>query len=166
MTSELIAAKFGHRLRVRVNGILVENDRMLMVRHKGLGKMGHLWLPPGGGMEYGSSSIENLKREFLEETGIEVDVKQHLFTCEFIETPLHAIELFFSVIRKDGVIGKGFDPELEQKDQIMDEPRFLSVEDLRQLPDDTLHAAFRGFTHMDDLLSKRGYFLIQAGKWF
>ncbi len=160
MTSELIAAKFGNRLRIRVNGILIENDRVLMVRHKGLGKMGHLWLPPGGGMEYGSSAIQNLKREFLEETGIEVDVKQHLFTFEFIETPLHAIELFFNVIRKNGVLRKGFDPELEEKDQIMDEPLFLSVEDLRQLPDATLHAAFRGFTQMDDLLKKRGYFII------
>lgn len=160
MTSELIAAKFGNRLRIRVNGILIENDRVLMVRHKGLGKMGQLWLPPGGGMEYGSSAIQNLKREFLEETGIEVDVKQHLFTCEFIETPLHAIELFFSVIRKDGELRKGFDPELDQKDQIIDKPVFLSVEDLRQLPDATLHAAFRGLSQLDDLLKKRGYFII------
>ena len=63
MPSENIVKHFGNRLRVRVNGILIENERILMVKHVGLGETGYLWAPPGGGIEFGTSAPQNLERE-------------------------------------------------------------------------------------------------------
>ena len=50
-----------------------------MVHHTALGKDGSLWAPPGGGMEYGESAHAALKREFMEETHLEIEVERFLF---------------------------------------------------------------------------------------
>jgi len=38
---------------------------------------------PGGGLEYGEGLIDGLKREFIEECDVEVDVLQHFYTTDF-----------------------------------------------------------------------------------
>jgi ADP-ribose pyrophosphatase YjhB (NUDIX family) len=38
---------------------------------------------PGGGLEFGEGLKDALKREFLEETGLEVKVTAHLYTTDF-----------------------------------------------------------------------------------
>ena len=42
-----ISENFGGSLRVRVCGILVNEQGVLMVRHKGLSSEGYFWIPPG-----------------------------------------------------------------------------------------------------------------------
>lgn len=160
MTTEIITAKFGNKIRVRVNGILIENDCLLMVKHRELGTQGYLWAPPGGGMEFGTSASENLVREFLEETGIKIEVKKFLFVCEFTKPPLHAVELFFLVAREGGNLRKGHDPELKAKDQIIEEVRFLTTETLLQIPPAALHKAFENIKQASDIVNKSGYFII------
>ena len=76
--SKEIEAKFGNRLRSRVNGILIHDEKILMIKHlMGNGKI--MWSVPGGGMYFGQSAIVNLKREFFEETGLDIEVKDYLF---------------------------------------------------------------------------------------
>jgi ADP-ribose pyrophosphatase YjhB (NUDIX family) len=38
---------------------------------------------PGGGLEYGEGSIEGLKREFIEECNVEIEVLSHFYTTDF-----------------------------------------------------------------------------------
>ncbi len=59
-------------IRVRVAGIIIEDDSLLMVAHKKDDKV--YWLLPGGGVDYGESLEESLKREFLEELNVNVSV--------------------------------------------------------------------------------------------
>jgi 8-oxo-dGTP diphosphatase len=49
------------------------------------------------GLQYGEAVNEALKREFLEETQTDITIGEMLFVNEFLEPPLHAIELFFKV---------------------------------------------------------------------
>jgi len=59
-----------------------------------------VWVPPGGGLEpYDTSVVECLRREFLEETGLSIDVGALLFVreCPAPETDTHGIELYFAV---------------------------------------------------------------------
>ena len=65
--SKEIESKFGHHLRIRVNGVLIEGNKILLVKHR-MGSSRDFWSTPGGGMQFGSSAQENLVREFLEET--------------------------------------------------------------------------------------------------
>src|SRR5262245_31312473 len=106
-----IAKIYGNRLRVRACGLCWDMDRLLLVNHR-MASGTNLWLPPGGGVDFGETLETALKREFFEETGLEITVSQFAFGCEFIKEPLHSLELFFNVIRTGGSLKTGYDPEL------------------------------------------------------
>ena len=155
--SKEIESKFGGRLRSRVNGILIENDRLLMVKHR-MGNGRILWSVPGGGMKYGSSAPDNLKREFLEETGLEIIVGNHLFVHEYLNPPLHAMEHFFEIKRISGEVTLGKDPELSGENQILLEIGWKSINELRDLSSDSLHQVFWGINSFSELGLWKGYF--------
>lgn len=92
-----IVSSFGNKLRIRVCGICIEENKILLVRHHSIGQSGILWAPPGGGMVYGETSEAALVREFVEETGLDIQVEHFLCVNEYLTPPLHAIELFFMV---------------------------------------------------------------------
>ena len=56
------------RPTVRVSGLLVEDQRLLLVRQQRGGEA--YWLLPGGGVEHGESLSAALEREMLEELGL------------------------------------------------------------------------------------------------
>ena len=147
---------FAHKVRVRVCGILKEDKKVLLLKHRGIGQMGYLWSPPGGGVEFGQSLSETLKREFLEETNIAVTIKNHLYTNEHIDDRHHAIEFFFSVERISGQLRLGHDPELSSEEQILMEARFFSSEDLQSMPREALHRTLQGAKSVDRIDDLRG----------
>lgn len=152
-----IEKKFGGKLRVRVNGILVEGDKLLMIRHQ-MSDNRSFWNVPGGGMEYGSSMADNLKREFLEETGLEVEVIDLLCVSEFLEPPLHAVELFFEVENHGGLLMKGIDPELAADRQIIQDFAFLSIVEIKKIKNEEKHHLFWELNSFDDIRNWKGYF--------
>lgn len=155
--SKEIASKFGNRLRVRVNGILIQNGEILMVKHlMGNGKV--LWSVPGGGMMFGQNARKNLIREFSEETGLEVAVENYLFVHEYLDPPLHGMEHFFLVKKIGGELILGMDPELFPNHQILVEIRWMNINELQLLPKETLHQIFWGIKSLKDLVLLRGYF--------
>ncbi len=160
MLSEEVIKQYGHHLRTRVTGILQKDDTLLMVKHVGFGELGFLWSPPGGGMEYGLSAPENLKREFLEETGLEIEVKDFLFACELLRPPFHAIELFFEVKAIGGELIIGKDPEMEDEYQIINQVNYMSLEEIAQIPAKGVHKAFHGIGHIEDIIRRDGYYQI------
>lgn len=153
-----IREKFGGRLRIRVSGILFRDDKVLMIKHRGLTSRGYLWSPPGGGAFYQSSLQENLQREFLEETGLEVEVNDFLFINEFHKEPLHAIEFFFRVRHVGGVLIKGNDPELSTEQQMIEEVRFFGIDDFRKENGPQIHSVFRNLQETEEILKMKGYF--------
>ncbi len=69
---------------VRVYGLLInQNNEVLLSdeEHEGV----YLTKFPGGGLEYGEGLHDALKREFMEECGLEIEVKEHLYTTDFFE---------------------------------------------------------------------------------
>lgn len=155
--SDTVQRTFGHRLRVRVCGLCFSGADLLLIRHQGLGKLGYLYAPPGGEMHYGERAEEALAREFKEETGLRVRVQEFLFVHEFLEPPLHALELFFSVEAVGGSLRRGYDPELSEQKQLIEEVRFMSPEAVAQVPSDARHAMINR-ADPQDLLMRRGYF--------
>lgn len=128
-----------------------------MIRHQ-MSTNKYFWSVPGGGMMFGEDAKENLRREFLEETGLVIEVGEYLFVHEFLDPPLHAIELFFEVKQTNGKLGIGSDPELETDQQIIKEVRFLSMEEIKKIPSDEKHALFRRINSLNDVRIWKGYF--------
>lgn len=66
---------------VRVYGILIEQGRLLVsdefIKGRKITKL------PGGGLEFGEGPAECIVREFMEETGTKIEVKQHFYTTDF-----------------------------------------------------------------------------------
>jgi len=73
-----------NRFTIRVYGIMLNQQQELLLVHE---KMPHLAFTkfPGGGLEFGEGTRECLKREFMEETGLEVEVKEHIYTTDFFQ---------------------------------------------------------------------------------
>ncbi len=40
---------------------------------------------PGGGLDWGESTLDCLKREWQEELGLDVEIKQHFYTTDFFQ---------------------------------------------------------------------------------
>lgn len=150
-----ITEMYGNRVRLRVCGLLVQDGNLLMVNHKGVTDGDVFWAPPGGGLEFDETLQEGLRREFREETGLEVVVKDFLFVYEFLSEILHAVELFFAVDLVSGTLEKGVDPEL--KSQIITEVAFKSIAEIKTLTESSIHGLFKKCHSLQDVLELRGY---------
>ncbi len=158
---EKIIRQFGNKMRLRVCGICIEQNKVLLVNHRGLNSKGVFWAPPGGGMEYGASAPENLKREIKEETGLDVEVENFLFIHEYLNKPLHAVELFFSVKRLSGELGKGIDPEMKPNEQIIQDVRFIDFSEVVRIEKSSLHQLFHRTDAIEKIHERSGYFLTE-----
>lgn len=154
---EEVLKLYGNRLRLRVCGLYREGNRLLMVKHRGIGPTNTFWCPPGGGAQFNETAPEALRREFVEETGLEVAIGELLFVNEFMLAPLHAMELFFAVRAIGGSLQQGFDPEMSADGQIIDEVRLLSFDEIKQYPPSEVHALFQYCQSLDDVFRLRGY---------
>jgi 8-oxo-dGTP diphosphatase len=155
MTS-VVQNTFGNQIRVRVCGICLEAERILLINQSGL-REGNFWSLPGGGLQVGESAEACLKREFLEETGLIVEISDFLFVCEFIKNPLHAIEVYFRVYPKRGTLAKGIDPELGDN-QIIEAVRYFDEVEIQQLNANELHGIFEKAKDPFKIVDLRGYF--------
>ncbi len=84
-------------IRIRVAGILVKDQQILLVRHEKDGKS--YWLIPGGGVDFGESAEQALIREFQEEVGLNIQVGKLVLVHDSIPPNLHrqVLNLYFLV---------------------------------------------------------------------
>lgn len=152
----LINDPFEGKVRVRVCGILMESEQILLLKHDRIGSLGYLWAPPGGGVKFGNSLEETLIREFQEETGLSIEIKDYLFTNEYIGKKYHALEVFYKVERKGGELRLGTDPELATDNQMLSAARFFNRESLNLIPALAIHSAFNCLSERYEITELRG----------
>lgn len=69
---------------LRVYGLLINSDNEILISDEF--EEGQRFSKfPGGGVELGEGLIEALKREFMEECNVEVEVGKHFYTTDFYE---------------------------------------------------------------------------------
>lgn len=67
---------------VRVYGLLINGlNEVLISDEKEYGTLFSKF--PGGGLEYGEGLIDGLKREFMEECAMKIEITQHFYTTDF-----------------------------------------------------------------------------------
>lgn len=96
--SEQVFASEG-KPSLRVSGVLVDDRRLLMVEQSRRDE--RYWLLPGGGVIFGETLSEALRREFLEELGLRVAVDRLLAIVESISPDpayaKHVVHMMFAV---------------------------------------------------------------------
>lgn len=153
-----IVEEFGNKLRVRVCGICVRENSVLLINHHSLNEEGDFWGPPGGGMDFGKSAKENLKREFIEETGLEISVERFLFVHEYLSPPLHAIELIFLIKEIGGQLEVGTDPEMNENEQIIQNVAFVPFQKVKKMKKGSVHQLFENVSSLEELLELQGFY--------
>ncbi len=69
---------------IRVYGILINNNKEVLVSDE-LIRDFKITKFCGGGLEYGEGTIDCLKREFIEEMNLKVEITDHLYTTDFFQ---------------------------------------------------------------------------------
>ena len=150
---DLLSA-YAHQVRVRVGGLLLHEGALLLAAHRGL--LPHnapFWSPPGGGWQFGESIRDCLRREFREETGLDVQVGRFLHLHEFRRQALQALELFFVVQAVDPTAAPrlGIDPEHPADAQLLTELAYLTPRQLVAMPVAQVHPVLRQIISPDDI---------------
>ena len=122
--------------RIRAATIVMQNDKVLLVKHVHPDTGFTWWVPPGGGVEGGDNSIfDCAKRETLEETGLKIDISRIIYIREFFdnENKKLNIEFFILADKYEGDINlknlKGNGPD----EFFIKEVKWLSKQDLQDI---------------------------------
>ncbi len=142
---------YANKVRIRVTGLCIIDDKILLLKHKISDLRSIWWAAPGGGVEFGETLEKALKREFLEEVGLEIELVKFLFINEYIDNPLHAIELFYEVKYISGEIKMGKDPE--HTEQMIKEAKLFTLSEIKDLPNKTYHDFFKKINSFSELLN-------------
>lgn len=85
------------RFNIRVYGILINEQKQLLVSDE-LIRGNYYTKFPGGGLEYGEGTRDCLKREFLEEMNLKVEVGEHIYTTDhFQQSAFHPDHQIISI---------------------------------------------------------------------
>ena len=81
------------RYNIRAYGIYINAEKKVLVSDEF--RMGMLMTKfPGGGLEVGEGIIDALKREWMEELGLEIEIVKHFYTTDFyIQSAFHEVQL-------------------------------------------------------------------------
>jgi 8-oxo-dGTP diphosphatase len=71
------------KFNVRVYGLYTTGNKVMVCEETIRGQQ--IIKFPGGGLEYGEGTIECLKREFMEEMQIEVEILSHYYTTDYFQ---------------------------------------------------------------------------------
>lgn len=90
------------RFNIRVYGILINDQQQVLVADE-LIRGKYYTKFPGGGLEFGEGTRECLKREFVEEMNLKVEVGEHLYTTDYFQVsafnPDHQIISIYYLVK-------------------------------------------------------------------
>ncbi len=72
------------RFTIRVYGILMDENKRVLLSDEFI-RGDYFTKFPGGGMEFGEGTRDCLKREFKEETGLDVTIGEHIYTTDYFQ---------------------------------------------------------------------------------
>lgn len=87
---------------IRVYGLLINEKKQVLVSDEYIREKYYTKFP-GGGLELGEGTRDCLKREFIEEMNLRIEVGQHIYTTDFYQqsafNPAHQIISIYYYVR-------------------------------------------------------------------
>lgn len=111
-------------MRISTAGVAKEGNRYFLALRKPGSSIGVKWEFPGGKAEPGESPEAALHREYLEEFGLDVEVRSCIFEGQFHNRDKEYQLLAFSIRILGG------EPELTEHSEI----RWVTLDELKELP--------------------------------
>lgn len=98
---------------VRYQGAIVQDDKLLLIRHREHVSGRSYWLLPGGGIEAGESAEACVIREMREETHLTVKVERLLLEQSVTQPDTYKRRHTYLCTVLSGVAAPGYEPEAE-----------------------------------------------------
>lgn len=92
--------------RISAGAIVEHDDRLLLVRHRRLGKY-DFWVSPGGGVKGSEDLAAAAVREVREESGLEVTISKLLYIEEFFNPECRHVKFWFAGQHVSGILDAG-----------------------------------------------------------
>lgn len=94
--------------RLCAYGVSIDDDGILLVRASSITEVPGRWFLPGGGVDHGEHPVDALRREVLEETGLDATIGRQLGIVSDVRTrregtKVHTVRLLFEL---DGLAGE------------------------------------------------------------
>lgn len=137
--------------RVSVRGIVLNEGKLLCVRlgpnpASGRTTNTDYWCLPGGGLDEGESLLDGVKREMIEETGIQPVVGNLLYIQQFTGSGKEHMSLFFQITNAQDYLNIDLSKTTHGQTEIAEIgfvdpaktyilPEFLTQDDLQQMID-------------------------------
>ena len=90
-----------YRRRINVRGVIYKNGKIFAQKLKNKDGENNFWSTPGGGLDDGEDLLSGLRREMMEETGIEPQIGRLLFIQQFNDGEKERLEFFFHIENTD-----------------------------------------------------------------
>jgi 8-oxo-dGTP pyrophosphatase MutT (NUDIX family) len=122
----------GLEQRVAVYGICEDRDRVLLVRAARYLTVAGRWFLPGGGIDHGEDPVTALRREFNEETGLDVEVGELRGVLSDVFTlpsgnSLHTVRIVYAIDSYSGALR-------DETDGSSDAARWVRLDEIGELP--------------------------------
>jgi len=116
-----------YSFQIRVTGILIEEEQLLLVKQKLSEKRS--WSLPSGRLERGETLQEGLIREMKEETGLDVQIVRMLYVCDVASSGNKILHITFELKRAGGALTL---PTNEFDDNPIHDVQFVPVNKLTE----------------------------------
>lgn len=114
------------RFNIRVYALIIHQDAILILKEPYAGEI--LYKFPGGGLEFGESLIDGLKRELKEELNLNISHVSHFYTQEeFMVSKFRANEQLLTIyykVKLENIV------DLTKHDQAIQELIWVPLKDL------------------------------------
>ena len=114
------------RYGISAAALIVQDERILLVRHKETGRY-DFWVPPGGSLQGEESIFACARRETLEETGLSVELGRIVYVQEFVEPGYHFCKFFILCASYRGAITLA---NRDREESFLVDARFFSRQEL------------------------------------
>jgi len=126
-----------YQFNVRVYGLLInEYNQVLISDEQEYGMQFTKF--PGGGLEYGEGLTDGLKREFVEECNVEVEVVSHFYTTDFFvksafnDSQIISVYYLVKNVSPLNLMFKTVQFDFDGEGDVLQSFRWIDIADLRE----------------------------------
>jgi 8-oxo-dGTP diphosphatase len=121
--------------RIRVAVLILEKDKILLLKHTNPKNKATSWVPPGGGLQDDEDIFECAKREVWEETNLKVKIDKIVYIRQFINyySSRNNLEIYLLAKTYEGLKSTKNLKGMGGDEHFIKELKFFSKDDIKKI---------------------------------